>query len=169
MDSTGNPNAHLAPIDDTDFKVADGDPDPRGWEVISADGREVGEIDDLIVDTSAMKVRYLVCDLDEDELGLEDDRDRQVLIPVGRARLNPDDKKLMLDGVTVSEILTAPPFTGVVSDQHERFGATGGGVVGGATDDLVVKKQPLEEPRMAEEEARRQRLDERGDDRGTFR
>jgi uncharacterized protein (TIGR02271 family) len=134
MDSTRNPNSHLAPIDDTDFKVADGDPDPRGWDVISADGKEIGEVDDLIIDTSAMKVRYLVCDLDEDELGLEDDRDRHVLIPVGRARLSPDDKKLMLDGVTAREILTAPPFTGVVSDQHESFGTTGRSAAGGMTD-----------------------------------
>jgi hypothetical protein len=109
----------LVPIDDTDFKVADGDPDPRGWDVISADGKEIGEIDDLIVDTAAHKVRYLVCELDEDKLGLDDDRDLHILIPAGRARLSPDDKKLMLDGVTSSQIVSMPRYTGSLDSQYD--------------------------------------------------
>jgi hypothetical protein len=116
----------LAPIDDTDFKVADGDPDPRGWDVISADGREIGEIDDLIVDTAAHKVRYLVCELDEDELGLADEQDLHILIPAGRARLSPDDKKLMLDGVTSSQIVSMPRYTGSIDGHYDAaFGEPG--------------------------------------------
>jgi uncharacterized protein (TIGR02271 family) len=42
------------------YKVEPGDPDPRGWTVVTPDGREIGVVDDLLVDTTAMKVRYLV-------------------------------------------------------------------------------------------------------------
>jgi uncharacterized protein (TIGR02271 family) len=43
-----------------DYKVEPGDPDPRGWTVVSTDGRSLGRVDDLVIDTSAMKVRHLI-------------------------------------------------------------------------------------------------------------
>jgi hypothetical protein len=44
------------------YRISEGDPDVRGWEVFGADGRKMGEVDDLLVDTEALKVRYLdVC------------------------------------------------------------------------------------------------------------
>lgn len=44
------------------YRVSEGDPDVRGWEVLGADGRKMGEVDDLLVDTEALTVRYLdVC------------------------------------------------------------------------------------------------------------
>jgi hypothetical protein len=46
------------------YRVAEGDPDVRGWEVLRADGRRIGEVDDLLVDTKASKVRYLALTLD---------------------------------------------------------------------------------------------------------
>jgi sporulation protein YlmC with PRC-barrel domain len=103
-----DPNEKLAPIGDTDFKVASEDPDPRGWHVLSADGRRVGKIDDLIVDQQAAKVRYLVCDLDEDELGIKEDRDRHVLIPVGFARLIEKEKRVVVDTISSEDVATMP-------------------------------------------------------------
>jgi len=44
----------------SDYKVEPGDPDPRGWDVVTADGRKVGRVEDLVVDTTAMKVRHLI-------------------------------------------------------------------------------------------------------------
>jgi uncharacterized protein (TIGR02271 family) len=43
-----------------DYKVEPGDPDPRGWTVVSTDGRSLGRVEDLVIDTSAMKVRHLI-------------------------------------------------------------------------------------------------------------
>src|SRR4051794_14948870 len=43
-----------------DYKVESGDPDPRGWNVVTTDGRSVGRVEDLVIDTSAMKVRHLI-------------------------------------------------------------------------------------------------------------
>ena len=63
-----------------DFKVAKGDPDVRGWDVIAADGTEVGEVEELLVDTAALKVRYLDVELDKD---LVNAKDRHVLVPIG--------------------------------------------------------------------------------------
>jgi uncharacterized protein (TIGR02271 family) len=60
-------DSHLKPISELGgYKVEEGDPDPRGWSVLAPDGHRIGEVEDLIVDTNAMKVRHLVIDLDED-------------------------------------------------------------------------------------------------------
>jgi photosynthetic reaction center H subunit len=122
--SARDPNRNLASLDSLDdFKVADGEPDPRGWEIIARDGRKIGEVDELIVDISAMKVRYLDCELDEDELHLEE-RDRHILIPVGHARLNSDDKLVMVDAISSDEVSRLPRFTGDLSQDYERgFGS----------------------------------------------
>lgn len=53
-----------------DFKVADGDPDVRGWPVRTSDGQRAGKVDDLIVDTGAMQVRYLDVELDRNTMRL---------------------------------------------------------------------------------------------------
>lgn len=86
----------------SDFKVAEGDPDVRGWDVITADGRRVGEVDQLMVDTQALKVRYLDVDLE--------DSDRHVLVPIGRARLERDDHRVVLDQMTASEVMALPEY-----------------------------------------------------------
>lgn len=111
-----------------DYEVADGEPDPRGWRVLSAEGQRIGDVDDLIVDTSAMKVRFLDCDLDESGLSLSGaDRDRHVLIPVGHASLNQADREVRL-GVNKDEVLNLPEYRGgaltaaLASQVSSRFG-----------------------------------------------
>src|SRR5919202_6130487 len=88
----------LVPLSDAkDLKVAEGNPDVRGWDVLASDGTEVGEVEDLLVDPAALKARYLIVELDDQIAGEED---RRVLIPVGAARLNDDDDTVLVEGVT---------------------------------------------------------------------
>jgi photosynthetic reaction center H subunit len=61
-----------------DYTVAPDDPDPRGWRIASSDGRDVGLVKDLIVDTVEMKARYLDVEVDRT---VSPDRDRRVLVP----------------------------------------------------------------------------------------
>ena len=63
------------------YKVADEDPDVRGWEVVGGDGVRIGTVNDLLVDTVAGKARYLDIELDvalyrddEEDLGETDGR-----------------------------------------------------------------------------------------------
>jgi uncharacterized protein (TIGR02271 family) len=52
---------NLKPLSDlSDYKIESGDPDPRGWTVVSTDGRQVGKVDDLVVDTNVMKVKHFL-------------------------------------------------------------------------------------------------------------
>lgn len=89
-----------------DFRVAHGEPDVRGWEVRASDGRKIGEVDELLVDTRAMKVRYL--DVEVTESMLADRPDRHVLIPIGYARLERDC--VVVDRVASSELGGIPSY-----------------------------------------------------------
>lgn len=99
----------IVPLDDLDdFEVAEGDPDVTGWDVIASDGRKIGEVDQLLVDTDAMKVRYLDVEIDEDLL--ETDKDRHVLIPIGFARLHEDDDQILVDNLSSNEVRDLPEY-----------------------------------------------------------
>src|SRR5688572_16692726 len=97
----------IAPLGELDdYKVADGNPDIRGWDVTTQDGRKVGEVDELIVDTEAMKVRYIAVDLDEDVAG----SDRKVLVPIGAAQLDDDDDRVLVIGISAEQFATLPEY-----------------------------------------------------------
>ena len=103
-----------------DFEVAAEDPDPRGWEVIAGDSRSIGRIHELIVDTTAMKVRYLDCKVDEETLGLSRE-DRHILIPAGYARLDEPNQKVIVDAVTSTDVRNLPVYGGLpVSHVYEQ-------------------------------------------------
>jgi len=99
----------VVPLDELDdFKVASGDPDVRGWEVVASDGRKIGSVDNLLIDTGAMKVRYLDVDLDDEIVGSKDDR--HILIPIGYARLNEDDDRIRVDSLNSTDIAGLPAY-----------------------------------------------------------
>jgi uncharacterized protein (TIGR02271 family) len=128
---------NVVPLDDLDdFEVADNSPDVRGWDVVASDGRRIGEVEELLVDTSAMKVRYLDIELDK-ELRRSDD-DRRVLVPVGHARLDDKDDRVLVERMSVDQFRTLPSYSGRLDRQYEdslrshfgTIGATGAAAAG---------------------------------------
>ena len=105
----GDGEYRLARLDELDdYKVADGEPDPRGWEVRASDGRTIGKVDSMIADTGMMKVRYLDVELDRDELKLQEDR--HILIPIGGATLDDKDDVVNLPMLSSSHIVNLMPW-----------------------------------------------------------
>ena len=51
----------------TNYTIEKGDPDPRGYSVVGSDGHRIGTVADLLVDTTAMKVRQLIVDVNSDD------------------------------------------------------------------------------------------------------
>ncbi len=99
----------LARLDDLDdFEVADGEPDPRGWDVKTADGTKIGEVASLVADTAAMEVRYLDVELDRKAMGLKEDR--HVLVPIGTARLDDSEDEVRLLTLTIAQVTAMPPY-----------------------------------------------------------
>lgn len=110
--------ANLERLDDMHgYKVADGDPDIRGWAVRTADGRKVGEVDSLIVDKDAMQVRYIDVDLDRKSLNLGEDR--HVLVPLSGASLDDDHDDVRLTGLDAAQLAAMPPYRHGESIAHD--------------------------------------------------
>lgn len=88
-----------------DLRVSPEDPDPTGWAVVDRSGQRIGTVDELIVDTAAMKVRYLEIELDDaptreehllvdiDEIDLLDKQHQAVLKTMSRQDLRIGEQR----------------------------------------------------------------------------
>lgn len=92
----------------SDYKVADGDPDVRGWALMDANNERIGTVENLLVDVEKEKVRYLDVDLDESLLSedhepltdtdpsrphefITRDGATHMIVPIGMATLDKDN------------------------------------------------------------------------------
>lgn len=89
-------------------KVAAGDHDIRGWDVVSSDHKKIGSVDDLVVDTREMKVRYAI--LRVDHRLLESRNDSHMLLPIAGAALDPEDKRVYLEQIDSERLLSIPAY-----------------------------------------------------------
>ena len=72
-----------------DYKVAEGEPDIRGWNVYTATGRELGDVEDLLVDTDLGEVVMLDIDLKRN--------DRHTFAPIKAAWIDRDNRRVVLN------------------------------------------------------------------------
>jgi len=100
------------------FKVADGDPDIRGWEVRTPDDRKVGKVEELIVDPAERRVRYMEVKVDRKALDIDDDR--HILIPIGTARLKEDKHDVLIERLPAQGLAGVPEYKrGPISREYE--------------------------------------------------
>jgi sporulation protein YlmC with PRC-barrel domain len=85
-----------------DVEVSEDDPDVRGWDVVSSDGHDIGEVKDLLVDTSSMKVRCLEVELEGSHFNWNDNR--RVAIPVDSVSLDEENDDVVIQGMGLAEI-----------------------------------------------------------------
>ncbi len=80
----------LYPIDELkDYRIASGEPDVRGWAVRTLNGREVGEVDDLLIDPTRGEVVMLEVDLDRSG--------RHVNVPLRSVQLDRERQCIIVD------------------------------------------------------------------------
>ncbi len=100
-----------------DYEVAKGYPDIRGWRVDSVDGREVGRVHELLVDVDVLRTRYLDVRLTSEVAATPGDRD--VLVPIGAAKLDEPGKRVVVP-LQADRISLLPPFEhGGLTRAHE--------------------------------------------------
>jgi uncharacterized protein (TIGR02271 family) len=90
-----------------DYKIANDNPDPRGWDVFAGDTK-VGEVDHLLADLNALKVRYLVVKVNDEIAGGQ--KDHRVLIPIGAARLDDDHDHVILPNASADMVAGLPAY-----------------------------------------------------------
>ena len=111
------------------FDIAEGSRDIRGWHVKTPDGRDIGKVDELIVDPAAKRVRYMDVKIDRKALGIDDDR--HILIPIGAAQLQDDGNTVMIERLPARGLADAPPYSrGPITSEYEGlvrdyYGAAG--------------------------------------------
>src|SRR5690606_27230594 len=104
-------DSRVVPLSEAkEFKLEKGAPDLRGWNVFGADGERVGEISGLLVDPTALKVRYVDVDVHEDLYRLRDDR--HVLVPLEMIDLRERGNDAWVEGLSAREVAALPAYTG---------------------------------------------------------
>ncbi len=118
----------LVRLRDSDFDVADGYPDIRGWEVKTPDGRTLGKVDDLIVSVSQMRVLYLDVDVDRSIASGISDATRpkgaeegHALVPIGAAQLDDARDDVIVNSLSGNDLASYPRYahTGGITREYE--------------------------------------------------
>ncbi len=106
-----NKEKHIYYLEElSDYKVANGDKDVRGWEVKDLDGRTVGKVENLLVNKDTERVVYLDVDVDDSIIDenhdpyrhsnrakdgvhefLNEDGENHLILPIGMAHLDLND------------------------------------------------------------------------------
>ena len=103
----------------SDFEVADGNPDVRGWTLRGNDGLPLGTVFELIVDVEALKVRYL--DVELDSRFHINEHENHVLLPIGAASLDDDGDNVFVPALNAELVLNYPPYVEIqITREYEE-------------------------------------------------
>ena len=164
MTPENNRHTRLQKLKGSDFKMADGDPDIRGWDVKDSSGKQLGEVEELIFDTQSLKVRYLVVDLEENDFDLEE---KEVLVPVGIAELHQRDDDVILTGISADQLRALPEYDEDRFDtDHETsvrnvFGGLGAAALSGKNDDDFYNHEHFNEANLYRNRSSEMETDEK--------
>lgn len=92
----------LEELNGSNYQIVEGEPDITGWDVIDGQGRKIGEVEDVLFDTQTRDVRYIIVNLGENELDI--DEDKKVLVPIGIAELRNEYDNNSLETDTINEV-----------------------------------------------------------------
>ena len=107
-----------------DFKVAEGAPDVRGWTVVGDGNRKVGTVKELLVSPEERRVRYLCVELDGTS--------GQTLVPIGAARLDDNDDRVIVPSSVLSSVQGVSGYQGGAPSReyeaslHDKLGLGAG-------------------------------------------
>lgn len=113
-----------------DFKIADGEPDVRGWDVYSSAGVFVGTVDDLLIDPELRQVVML-------DIDLKDSANRG-RAPIKAAWLDRDRNRVIIDSAQLDQDMLAhrarpaAPADEVIVERHIEG------------DDVIIREDALD-------------------------
>lgn len=152
----------LRPLSELDWKVTESDPDVRGWTVQASDGSELGRVKELLVDTTARRVRYL-------DVARTDGA--HVRVPVEQMTADHGRRVVVVQGIDGAAPRTAPADSAhvKVTDDEIRIPIVEEQLVVEkrpvVTEELVVKKSEVTREQKIEADLRRERVDVERTDR----
>lgn len=78
----------LIELSGSNYEIADGEPNIKGWDVKTAQHESIGKVDDMLFDQSSKSVKYIIVDVDNNI----EQNNKKVLIPLALAELYNSDK-----------------------------------------------------------------------------
>ena len=112
----GTVNSKLQFLEDLeDYQVHHDDIDPRNYSVNLASGETIGEVEGLLADVAAKRVRYVEVELEDDIIkrhtgGRYTEKDRHALIPAGLVDIDTATNSVTLLGVSLDQFVDYPRF-----------------------------------------------------------
>jgi photosynthetic reaction center H subunit len=146
-DVTFEGHTRLAPMRiASGYTISDRDPDPRGMEVIGADGEKAGTVADIWVDRSECLIRYLEVELSGAGAGANGVTTaagtaatgatgvgRRVLLPLNFARVDRRRRRVDVDAILASHFAGVPslrsPDKVTLLEEDRIVGYYGGGTL----------------------------------------
>lgn len=112
----------------TDYKIASDYSDVRGWDVVDANSRTIGKVDNLLVNKNAERVVYLDVEVDDAiiELGhdpfqtpvsegihefVDKEGENHLIVPIGMASLDENNKRVITDKIDYSTFASTKKIT----------------------------------------------------------
>lgn len=103
-----NEYRRLEELGGSDYEIAEGEPNIKGWKIKDNLDGKLGKVDELLFNPLSRKVRYLIAELDKDVFAW--DKDRKVIIPIGLAELHESEDDVYLPGLTIEQLANAPVY-----------------------------------------------------------
>ena len=111
----------------TDFVIMEKDPDPRGMEVVGADGEVAGTVADVWVDRAEPLITFF-----EVDLGAANGN-KHVLLPIGFSKINCKARQINVRSIYASQFAdvpsTAAPDEITLREEDRIMGYFGGGTL----------------------------------------
>lgn len=102
------------------FRVVEGEPTLVGYSFCNENGDRLGEVEDLIADTDAMKVRFLIVSLDQGLL-----TSRRIIIPLRDTTIDEAAERVICTDCSETRLRGYPTYEGgALPDLQKRFAAT---------------------------------------------
>ncbi len=98
---------HLTSLKDSDYQIVDGEPNIIDWDVKNESNTYIGEVKDLLFDPQTRAVRYIIIDLEDNDMGVTD---KKVMIPIGIAHLHTNSDEVVLPNVHADQFNALPSY-----------------------------------------------------------
>ena len=113
-----------------DFKIAEGEPDVRGWDVYSSAGVFVGTVDDLLIDPELRQVVMLEIDLK--------DSPQHGRAPIKAAWLDRERNRVIIDSAQLDQEMLAHRARPVTHTEEVIVERRAEG------DDVIIREESLD-------------------------
>jgi hypothetical protein len=109
---------HLQSVSHSDYQIVDGEQNIFGWKVKNEADVSIGVVKDLLFELETNAIRYVVVDLSQGMMNLND---KKVAIPIGIAQLHEELPEVIIPNIHGDQFVALPAYdTDKMDEETER-------------------------------------------------